>query len=103
MCICYCPPVEERWRILWGPFDILYHENRIVRYNFHRCMLSLMAKLRNVKEVELYITLSAVDIKAVEVMQLLLYSSVLKGVFGFLRLVNTIRKNNPSGFLNWIT
>lgn len=62
-----------------------------------------MAKLRNLKEVELYITFAAVDIKAVEAMQLLLYSSVPRDVSGFLRLVNTIRKNNPSGFLNWLT
>lgn len=63
MYICYCPPVEERQRILWGPFDILYHGIYIVRYNFNMCLLSVMAKLRDLKEIELYITFAAVDFK----------------------------------------
>jgi len=103
MYICYCPPVEERQRILWGPFDILYHGIYIVRYNFNMCMLSVMAKLRDLKEIELYITFAAVDFNAAEAMWLLLYSSAAKDVSGFLQLVNAVRKNNPTGFLNWIT
>lgn len=83
MYICYCPPVEERQRILWGPFDILYHGNHTVRYNFHKCVLSVMAKLRDLKEVELYITSAAVDIKTAEAMRLLLYSRCSKGCVWF--------------------